>query len=98
MKKLIEQKQIQKNQLKKLILKNWLNQFRHWFCKKKSQSNLGSPFCLVGKPIKVEKIENPTNEQVESLHKKYVDSLIDLFNEYNPIYGVEGAEIEIYQR
>ena len=51
---------------------------------------------LVGRPIYVDKIENPSNEQIESLHKKYEESLIDLFNEYNPIYGVKGAKIEIY--
>ena len=42
---------------------------------------------VVGKPIPVEKIENPSNDQIESLHTKYVEELQNLYNEYNPIYG-----------
>lgn len=35
---------------------------------------------LVGKPINVEKIENPTAEQIDDLHNKFVEALQDLFN------------------
>ena len=42
---------------------------------------------VVGKPIPVEKIENPSNDQIECLHTKYVEELQNLYNEYNPIYG-----------
>lgn len=53
--------------------------------------------CVVGQPIIVEKEENPSKEQIESLHKQYVDSLISLFKEHNAKYGHnKDAKIEIY--
>ena len=42
---------------------------------------------VVGKPIPVPKIEEPSTEQIEEFHQKYVDALVQLYNEYNPIYG-----------
>lgn len=53
-------------------------------------------FLSVGRPIEVERVENPTREQVESLHKQYIESLTSLFEEYNPIYGCETSRLEIY--
>ncbi|KAK6627929.1 hypothetical protein RUM44_010411 [Polyplax serrata] len=35
---------------------------------------------VVGKPIPVKKMENPTEEQVENLHKQFIDAIIELFN------------------
>lgn len=43
---------------------------------------------VVGAPIPVEKTENPTNEQIDELHAKYVKALIDLFNQHKETYGV----------
>ncbi|KXN64613.1 diacylglycerol acyltransferase [Conidiobolus coronatus NRRL 28638] len=37
---------------------------------------------VVGKPIKVEKNPNPTDEQIRDLHDKYCSELIALYNEY----------------
>lgn len=34
---------------------------------------------IVGRPINVEKIENPTEEQINTLQEKYIKELIDLF-------------------
>lgn len=34
----------------------------------------------MGKPIPVKKMENPTEEQVENLHKQFIDAIIELFN------------------
>jgi len=34
---------------------------------------------VVGVPIKVEKVENPTQSQIDSLHHKYSSALIDMF-------------------
>lgn len=42
---------------------------------------------VVGKPIKVHKVEFPDYEQIEELHAVYVDALKNLYNEYNPKYG-----------
>lgn len=50
----------------------------------------------VGKPIEVERNENPSREQVEALHKKYTDALTSLFEEFNPIHGRKNARLEIY--
>jgi len=42
---------------------------------------------VVGKPIEVEKSENPTVEEIEKLHTEYMEALTSLYNEYNPKYG-----------
>ena len=41
----------------------------------------------MGKPIPVPQVDEPTSEQIEEFHAKYVAALVDLYNEYNPIYG-----------
>jgi hypothetical protein len=41
---------------------------------------------VVGTPIEVTKLENPTNEQVEELHDKFVQALVALFDEYKYKY------------
>lgn len=46
----------------------------------------------VGKPIQVEKVENPTTQQVDELHQKYIDELIKLFDEHKENYGVAASE------
>ena len=42
---------------------------------------------VVGSPIKVEKMPNPTREDIEALHRKYVEALTALYNENNCLYG-----------
>jgi hypothetical protein len=37
---------------------------------------------LVGKPINVEKVSNPSDEQIKELHDKYCNELKALYNEY----------------
>lgn len=37
-------------------------------------------FVSVGKPIEVDKVEMPTEEEVEILHQKFINAIIDLFN------------------
>lgn len=44
---------------------------------------------VVGKPIDVEKNENPTREEVDELHQKYIDALVDLFETHKTKYGVD---------
>ena len=44
-------------------------------------------FISVGKPISVLKTDQPTQEQIDSTHKAYVQALKELYEEYNPIYG-----------
>ena len=42
---------------------------------------------VIGTPIRVNKIENPTSQDIEDMHAKYVTSLKQLYDTYNPIYG-----------
>ena len=42
---------------------------------------------VTGAPLKVDKVENPTREQIGELHQKYVEAVQKLYDEYNPIYG-----------
>ena len=37
---------------------------------------------IVGKPIEVEKRENPTNEEIDLLHQKFIEGLVRLFERY----------------
>ncbi|KAG8201274.1 hypothetical protein JTE90_016760 [Oedothorax gibbosus] len=42
---------------------------------------------IIGKPIEVEKIPEPTEEDISKLHQKYIAGLTSLFEEFKPIYG-----------
>ena len=42
---------------------------------------------VTGSPIRVDKVDNPTREEIGELHQTYVDSLKKLYEDYNPIYG-----------
>jgi hypothetical protein len=35
----------------------------------------------------VEKISNPTTEDIEELHGKYVEAIEKLYQDFNPTYG-----------
>jgi len=80
------------------------------FCKGGNQSRvLGSPpylsrhhginycFCLhsVGAPILVEKMDNPPQAYIDSLHEKYVAALTDLYHTYRDQYGHPDSELII---
>jgi 2-acylglycerol O-acyltransferase 2 len=41
---------------------------------------------VVGKPISVEKVENPTTEQIEELHGRYLKELQDLYDDFKDMY------------
>ncbi|CAL1267901.1 unnamed protein product [Larinioides sclopetarius] len=42
---------------------------------------------IIGKPIDVEKISEPTDEDIKTLHQKYIDSLTALFEEHKGKYA-----------
>ena len=42
---------------------------------------------VVGAPIKVQRIEYPSKEDIQELHARYVEELTKLYDRYNPIYG-----------
>uniref|UniRef100_A0A915CDL3 diacylglycerol O-acyltransferase n=1 Tax=Parascaris univalens TaxID=6257 RepID=A0A915CDL3_PARUN len=43
---------------------------------------------VVGAPIAVEKTKNPTNDDVDRLHAKYISALTELFETHKTNYGV----------
>ena len=43
----------------------------------------------------VEKVEEPSSEEIENLHAKYVEELQKLYNEYNPVYGDPNVILKI---
>merc|ERR1712098_532704 len=50
---------------------------------------------VIGQPISVNKVENPTNAEIEELHQKYVDALRKLYEDHNPVYGDEKVKLII---
>ena len=56
-------------------------------------SNLNMPFIVpvfpVGKPIDVDKVPEPTKEQVDELHERYMAALTELFEAHKMECGAE---------
>jgi len=50
---------------------------------------------VVGKPIEVEKNENPSDNDIDDLHEKYVNDLKKLYNKYNPQFGDTSVKLVI---
>jgi hypothetical protein len=50
---------------------------------------------VFGKPIEVERTPEPTAEDVEKLHDKYVTELVRLFDTYKDKYGYKGASLQV---
>jgi len=42
---------------------------------------------IVGRPIEVVKNDDPTEEQLLEVQKKYIDELFDIWNTYKDIYA-----------
>lgn len=43
----------------------------------------------MGKPIYLEKDENPTKERIDQVHQQYMDGLTSIFEEYKEKFGVD---------
>ena len=43
---------------------------------------------IVGKPIKIPKNENPTDEDIDEYHSKFVTAVEKLYNDYKADYGM----------
>jgi len=54
-------------------------------------------FISVGSPIEVPKIANPTTEQIDEYHEKFMKHLVDLFesHKYNYIKNAETTTLEL---
>ena len=50
---------------------------------------------VVGKPIPVPQIDDPSAEQIEEVHAKYVAALVQLYEDYNPTYGDPKIKLKI---
>ena len=48
---------------------------------------------VVGAPIKLKQIANPSTEDIERTHAKYMSELQKLYQKYNPIYGDENVKL-----
>ncbi|KAI1315796.1 diacylglycerol O-acyltransferase 1 [Mortierella claussenii] len=44
-------------------------------------------YIVIGKPIHVEKCENPTTEQLQALQKQYIDALLGIWDQYKDRYA-----------
>ncbi|MFH4977415.1 hypothetical protein AB6A40_004124 [Gnathostoma spinigerum] len=52
---------------------------------------------VVGAPIPVQKMENPTREQIEELHSRYCTALEELFDSHKTKYGISSeTKLNIY--
>ncbi|GLD91814.1 hypothetical protein PINS_up000347 [Pythium insidiosum] len=50
---------------------------------------------VLGKPIVVEKNENPSQQDIDKLHEIYVSELVRIFNKYKAKYGYEDKELKV---
>lgn len=50
---------------------------------------------VVGKPIRVEKMDSPTDEDVDKLHQIYIMEVTSLFDEHKAKYCEQPVELEI---
>ena len=51
---------------------------------------------LIGKPIEVTKVANPTQEQVDELHERYVQDLRSMFDRHKADMGQDWAQKELF--
>ena len=50
---------------------------------------------LVGEPIDVDRVAEPSKEQIEELHETYIRSLEKLYEENKSKYGMDDVPLEI---
>lgn len=48
---------------------------------------------VVGGPIPTAKVDEPSQEEIDALHAKYLEALRDLYDQYNPLYGDPKVEL-----
>ena len=51
---------------------------------------------VVGKPLKVEQVKNPTDEDIINLRNQFIEELENLFNKYKTTFGWNDKFLEIY--
>ncbi len=61
-----------------------------------SIANYQTPIAMViGEPIPVKQVANPTEAQVDELHQKFIEALQSLFDEYKSTVGWQHKKLEI---
>ncbi|XP_077553716.1 2-acylglycerol O-acyltransferase 2-like [Haemaphysalis longicornis] len=50
---------------------------------------------VVGKPLEVPKLEFPSDEEVDRVHRQYIDALTQLFNDHKDKYATAGSKLVI---
>jgi hypothetical protein len=50
---------------------------------------------VFGKPIHVEKNENPSAEDIDKLHAQYVAELVRIFDKYKSKYGYKDSILRV---
>lgn len=50
---------------------------------------------VVGKPLEVPKVECPSEEEVDRVHRQYMDALVQLFNDHKDKYAATGSKLVI---
>ncbi|EEC15843.1 diacylglycerol O-acyltransferase, putative [Ixodes scapularis] len=51
------------------------------------------PSNMVGAPLEVAKIDDPSDEEVDALHEKYTIALSRLFEDHKDLYAAPGAQL-----
>lgn len=52
---------------------------------------------LVGKPIPVERVAEPSQEQIDALHRRYMQELEVLFDAHKDNYGYGGHKLNFIE-
>jgi len=51
--------------------------------------------CIIGKPIKVSKTDQPTSQQIDKVHQQYMDSLREMYDKHKHLIGWQGRPLNI---
>ena len=46
----------------------------------------------MGSPIDVEPVEDPTEEEVDNLHQRYINNLVKLFEQHKLNHGIDADQ------
>jgi len=84
-------------------LRIWLAEFNvpailpcgRWFFPLLPRRDLGL-YHVVGKPLRLPKIENPTDAQLDEYHGQYIVALRELFDRSKANFGQAEAQLEMY--
>ena len=53
-------------------------------------------YVVIGKPLELPHIENPTKDDVNKYHKLYMEKMTELFNKYKGKFAKEGEKAEVH--